>query len=47
MSFREGLKTIVLATDIDGQQEGALEYARKLARAYQARMVLAYSADPS
>ncbi len=46
MSFRDGLKTIVLATELDGQQEGALEYARKLARAYAARMVLAYSVDP-
>ena len=46
MSFGEGLKTIVLATELDGQQEGALEYARTLARAYQARMVLAYSVDP-
>ncbi len=46
MSFREGLKTIVLATELDGQEEGALEYARKLARAYDARMVLAYSVDP-
>ncbi len=46
MSFRDGLKTIVLATELDGQQEGALEYGRKLARAYEARMVLAYSVDP-
>jgi len=46
VSFRDGLKTIVLATELDGQQEGALEYARKLARAYGARMVLAYSVDP-
>ncbi len=46
MSFRDGLKTIVLATELDGPQEGSLEYARKLARAYGARMVLAYSVDP-
>jgi universal stress protein A len=47
VSFRDGLKTIVLATELNGQQVGALEYARKLARAYAARMVLAYSLDPS
>ena len=46
MSFEGGLKTIVLATDLDGQSEGALEYARKLATAYGARMVLAHGVDP-
>ena len=46
MSFASGLKTIVVATDLDGQSEAALEYARKLASAYQARVVLAYGLDP-
>lgn len=46
MSFRAGLKTIVVATDVEGQSAAALEYARKLAQAYGARIVLAYSADP-
>jgi nucleotide-binding universal stress UspA family protein len=45
MSFN-GLKTIVVATDLHGQSEAALEYARKLARAYGARIVLAHGADP-
>ena len=31
MSFATGLKTIVVATDLHGQSEAALEYARKLA----------------
>ena len=31
MSFENGLKTIVVATDLEGQAEAALEYARKLA----------------
>jgi nucleotide-binding universal stress UspA family protein len=46
MSFRNGLKTIVVATDLKGQSEAALEYARKLAGAYGARIVLAYGEDP-
>ena len=31
MSFASGMKTIVVATDLEGQSEAALEYARKLA----------------
>jgi len=46
MSFREGLSTIVVATDLKGQSEAALEYARKLAGAYGARIVLAHGEDP-
>jgi len=46
MSFDEGLKTVVVATDLHGQCEAALEYASKLARAYGARIVLAHGADP-
>ena len=46
MSFRAGLKTIVVATDLHGQSEAAIEYARKLARAYGARIVLAHGVDP-
>jgi nucleotide-binding universal stress UspA family protein len=46
MSFYNGLKTIVVATDLDGEAEGALEYARKLALAYKARIVLAHGLDP-
>jgi nucleotide-binding universal stress UspA family protein len=46
MSFANGLKTIVVATDLDGRSDAALEYARKLAVAYQARIVLAYGLDP-
>jgi nucleotide-binding universal stress UspA family protein len=46
VSFRDGLKTIVVATDLDGQAEGALEYARKLATSYKARIVLAHGLDP-
>lgn len=46
MSFRDGLKTIVVATDLDGQAEGAIEYARKLAGSYKARIVLAHGLDP-
>lgn len=45
MSF-SSLKTIVVATDLHGQSEPALEYARKLAKAYGARIVLAHGADP-
>lgn len=46
MSFPGGLKTIVVATDLHGQSGGALEYARKLASAYGARIVLAHGLDP-
>ena len=46
MSFATGLKTIVVATDLQGQSEAALEYARKLAVNYGARIVLAHGADP-
>lgn len=46
MSFSTGLKTIVVATDLGGHSEAALEYARKLAAAYGGRMVLAHGIDP-
>jgi nucleotide-binding universal stress UspA family protein len=46
MSFASGLKTIVAATDLSGRSEAALEYARKLASAYGARIVLAHGIDP-
>lgn len=46
MSFASGLKTIIVATDLDGRSEAALEYARKLAAAYGARIVLAHGLDP-
>lgn len=46
MSFEDGLKTIVVATDLKGQAEAALEYARKLAASYGARIVLAHGLDP-
>ncbi len=46
MSFASGLKTIVVATDLHGQSEAALEYARKLAEGYGARIVLAHGLDP-
>ncbi len=46
MSFGNGLKTIVVATDLEGQAEAALEYARKLALNYGARIVLAHGLDP-
>jgi nucleotide-binding universal stress UspA family protein len=46
MSFAEGIKTIVVATDLKGQSEAALEYARKIAGAYGARIVLAHGIDP-
>lgn len=46
MSFAGRMKTIVVATDLEGQSEAALEYARKLAGAYGARLVLAHGADP-
>jgi hypothetical protein len=46
MGFENGLKTIVVATDLGGQAEAALEYARKLATHYGARIVLAHGLDP-
>jgi universal stress protein A len=46
MSFATGLKTIVVATDLHGQSEAALEYARKLATNYGARIILAHGLDP-
>jgi nucleotide-binding universal stress UspA family protein len=46
MGFENGLKTIVVATDLGGQAEAALEYARKLATHYRARIVLAHGLDP-
>jgi nucleotide-binding universal stress UspA family protein len=46
MSFANGLKTIVVATELNGRSEAALEYARKLAAAYGARIVLAHGIDP-
>lgn len=46
MSFATGMKTIVVATDLHGQSEAALEYARKLAGGYGARIVLAHGLDP-
>lgn len=46
MGFEAGLKTIVVATDLEGRSEAALEYARKIAGAYGARIVLSYGLDP-
>jgi nucleotide-binding universal stress UspA family protein len=46
MSFASDMKTIVVSTDLDGKSEAALEYARKLATAYGARIVLAHGLDP-
>jgi nucleotide-binding universal stress UspA family protein len=46
MSFATGLKTIVVATDLDGRSDAALEYVRKLAAGYGARIVLAHGLDP-
>jgi nucleotide-binding universal stress UspA family protein len=46
MSFASGMKTIVVATDLGSQSEAALEYARKLAGGYGARIVLAHGIDP-
>jgi nucleotide-binding universal stress UspA family protein len=46
MSFQDGLKTIVVATNPVGESEAALEYARKLSMHYGARIVLAHSLDP-
>jgi nucleotide-binding universal stress UspA family protein len=47
MSFAANMKTIVVATDLHGQAEAALEYARKLAGSYGARIVLAHGLDPA
>jgi nucleotide-binding universal stress UspA family protein len=46
MSFATGLKTIIVATDLQGRSEAALEYARKIAKYYDARIVLAHGIDP-
>jgi nucleotide-binding universal stress UspA family protein len=46
MGFADQMKTIVVATDLEGKSEAALEYARKLAGAYGARIVLAHGLDP-
>ena len=46
MGFEGGLKTIVVATDLHGQAKAALDYARKLATYYGARVVLAHGLDP-
>ena len=46
MSFASSMKTIVVATDLEGRSEAALEYARKLASGYGARIVLAHGTDP-
>jgi nucleotide-binding universal stress UspA family protein len=46
MNFADGLKTIVVATGLDGRPGAALDYARKLAAAYGARIVLAHGLDP-
>lgn len=46
MSFAAKMKTIVVATDLEGRSEAALEYACKLAGAYGARIVLAHGLDP-
>jgi len=46
MSFANGLKTIIVATDLQGRSEAALEYARKIAKYYEARIVLAHGIDP-
>jgi nucleotide-binding universal stress UspA family protein len=46
MSFANGLKTIVVASDLEGRAKAALQYARKLAGAYGSRIVLAHGLDP-
>jgi nucleotide-binding universal stress UspA family protein len=46
MSFKDGLKTIIVATDLEGHSEAAFEYAGKLAASYGARIVLAHGLDP-
>jgi nucleotide-binding universal stress UspA family protein len=40
------MNTIVVATGLDSKSEAALEYARKLAGSYGARLVLAHGLDP-
>jgi nucleotide-binding universal stress UspA family protein len=44
--LREGLKTIVVAASLEGSSKAAMEYAAKLAGAYDARLVLAHGIDP-
>ena len=46
MSFENSLKTIVVATDLEGRADAALEYAFRLAVSYGARIVLAHGLDP-
>ena len=46
MNLAKGLKNIVIATDLNSRSEAALDYARKLAKAYGARLVLAHGIDP-
>jgi nucleotide-binding universal stress UspA family protein len=46
MSFENGLKTIVVAASLEGSSQAALEYATKLATAYDARLILAHGVDP-
>src|SRR5579863_8562041 len=46
MSFANGLRTIVVAADLDGRSESAIAYARKLAQAYGSQIVLAHGLDP-
>ncbi len=46
MSFVDKKRTIVVAVDLEGRCEAALEYARKIAGAYGARIVLAHGVDP-
>jgi nucleotide-binding universal stress UspA family protein len=46
MGFEAGLKTIVVATDLESSSDAALEYARKLAAGYGSRIVLTYTMDP-
>jgi nucleotide-binding universal stress UspA family protein len=46
MGFEAGLKTIIVATDLDDSSESPMEYARKLAAGYESRIVLTYTIDP-
>jgi len=46
MNFAKSMKTIVVAMDLARKSEAALEYARRLAGAYGARIVLAHGLDP-
>ena len=46
MNIAKGLNTIVVATDLNSHSEAALDYARRLAEAYEARIVLAHGIDP-